>query len=140
MAVLVYELNELMTLLLLKGNYALYENNMLIGSWLVARRFLCFLVFVRILGFLASRFRSCMVSWFLVYWFQSFKDSPTVSISCFLIDIGLVSKICKIVFDGSPGFLGAHLFQKCKKCGVCNTWRFTRIICFKASVIFLNFV
>ena len=44
------------------------------------------------------------------YWYRN----TSFSISCFFIDIELISKIFKIVLDGSPGFVGARLFEKCK--------------------------
>ena len=72
----------------------------------------------------------CLVSWFLVSrfgsflvsWFQSFKHPwillkdiwyhiTEMPISCFSEDIGLISKIFKILLDGSSGFVGAHLFE-----------------------------
>ena len=75
---------------------------------------------LRCLGFLVSRILE-----FLVSWFQSFLVSRCrrrfkksfgvpyyqIPISCFLIDIGLISKIFKIILNGSSGFYGARLFQ-----------------------------
>ena len=34
-----------------------------------------------------------------------------IAISCFLIDIDLISKILKILLDGSSGYFGARLFE-----------------------------
>ena len=61
--------------------------------------------------------------WFLGFWFLGFLVSANllcvqkicvtyyqIFISCFLIDIDLISKISKILLDGSVGFVGARLF------------------------------
>ena len=72
----------------------------------------------QVFGFLVSWFLGCLVSWFfvswflgflvswfqrfLVSWFQNFNDSvmpyDQTSISCFLIDIDLISKIFRICY------------------------------------------
>ena len=60
------------------------------------------------LGFLVSWFRSFLVSKFL-----GFKASKIYKIicSCFLEDTDPISKIFKILLNGSSGLVGARLFQ-----------------------------
>ena len=78
------------------------------GSWL--------------LGFLVSKFLCFRVSSFLVSWcqmvskFLGFKVSKIYQmlISCFQEKIGPISKIFKILLDGSTGFVGARLFEYCQ--------------------------
>ena len=73
------------------------------------------------------------VSWFLgfkVSWFQRFKNptmfvigfgpSYQMFISCVLINIDLISKISKILLNGSSGFFGARLFETCRNYGFSN--------------------
>ena len=59
-----------------------------------------------ILGFLTCKYKSALVSWFSVSWFQR---NYQMSISCFLEDIDLISKLFKIWSDASSGSFGAHL-------------------------------
>ena len=73
-------------------------------------------------GLLAFGF---LVSWFFVPWFKrscflGFKNPPMFfkrsvpyyqfPISCFLTDIDVISKISRILSDGSSSFIGARLF------------------------------
>ena len=62
----------------------------------------------RILGFLVPKFIGFKVSGFL-----GFKVSKIyqISISCFLIDVGPISKVFKILLYASSGCFGARLFQ-----------------------------
>ena len=71
-------------------------------SWFVRSWFLGFLV-SKLLGFKFS-------------WSQSFKVPYIhhISMSCFLEDIDLISKILKNLLDGSFGFSGTRLFPKNK--------------------------
>ena len=79
-------------------------------------------------------------SWFLgfeISKFQGFKhlfcfqkifvSYYQMSISCFLVDIDLISKILKILLDGSPSFVGARLFQNGQQ-WIPETSTFTNII------------
>ena len=80
------------------------------------------------LGFLVSLFLGFNVCWFLGFLvsklqdFQRLKMELTfflkivflyyhISISCFLEDIDLISKISKNSLNGSSGFVGARLVQ-----------------------------
>ena len=75
-------------------------------------------------------FYVCVVVWlcgFIVVCFQCFmvlrfygffvSKIDQISISCFLEDIGLISKIFKILLDGSSSFFGARLFESCQRFG-----------------------
>ena len=61
-----------------------------------------------------------------------------MSISCFGEDLDLISKIFKMLFDGSSGFVGARLFEHCRNVGfpkndICkNIW----LKCSKKFLIF----
>ena len=65
-------------------------------------------------GFLVSWFLGCLVLGFLASWFQSFKDLQIVH---FMLSeyIGPISKIFKILLDGSSG-IPAPVFPKVSKC------------------------
>ena len=72
---------------------------------------------------------SFLVSWFLGFRFLGFLVSKIHNfkktfvpyyqnvMSCFLIDIGLISKNFKILLDGSSGLFGACLFEKSQHVG-----------------------
>ena len=75
-----------------------------LGSWLLGFKFLGFLVS----WFLGFNSPGLLVSTSLG--FEVAKIYQTF-ISCFQEDIDLVSKIFKILLDGSSGFVGAHLFH-----------------------------
>ena len=94
--------------------------------WFVLSRFIVCLVswflvlFFWFVGFLVSKIIGVLVSKFLGFLvsknlrllaskFLGFKDSMIYITN--LIDIGLISKIFKMLFDGSAGFFGARLFQ-----------------------------
>ena len=89
--------------------------------------------------FLVSWFQGFSVSEFLGFddsqkHFNAFKrDFVHITIKAFrvffvLLDIDLVSKIFKILFDGSVGLFGAHLFQTCQTFGFQKMLRFVEII------------
>ena len=81
-------------------------------------------------GFMVLWFYAFMVLWFcsfmflwfyefVVLWLLGFESLP-ISISCFQEIIDPISKIFKILVNGSPGFFGArlsklakHAFPKC---------------------------
>ena len=72
-------------------------------------------------GFLVSWLFGSLVFGFLVSWFEKtlmFSKDICDMLPNFnfmiLIDIDPISKIFKIVLDGSSGLLGARLFQKCQ--------------------------
>ena len=82
------------------------------------RGVLGFLVFgFLFFGFLVYWFLCFGVLWFLVFRPFGFKVSRMyqTSISCFSIDIELISAICKIILDGSSGLSGARLFATYQK-------------------------
>ena len=81
-------------------------------SWLSVS---CFLV-SRLLGFLASCFQRFLITRLLGFnnsWFIGFKVSEIyqISILCFLGDIDPISKIFKMLFDGSSRCFGARLLK-----------------------------
>ena len=82
-------------------------------SYLQIKKLLVLLV-SWLLGFKISFMFLCFQKRF-VTWHQ-------VSISCFLMDIDLISKILKILLDGPSGFFGAHLFQTCHILGIPTCW------------------
>ena len=93
----------------------------------------CFRSFL-VLGKCVSGFLRVMVSWFLGFLVSKFlivKDSKIpscfrkilvpyyrISISFFLVDIGLISKIFKILLDGSSGLFVARLLEICPNSAV----------------------
>ena len=92
--------------------------------------------------FLGFVFFGFLVSWFMASWFLGFEVSKfqrfeiiqcfwrmlvpyyQISMSCFLVDDDLISKLFKIVLDGSSGFVGACLFENCQHFGCPNCWEF----------------
>ena len=60
------------------------------------------------LGFLVSKFLGFKVVWLLGY---DVSKIYQIRISCLLEDIEPISKIFKILLDGSAGLFGARLFQ-----------------------------
>ena len=58
-------------------------------------------------------FQSVLVSWLFVLCFQVSRMYQ-ISISCFLEEIDLISKICKILVDGTAGLIGTRLFEMFK--------------------------
>ena len=64
-------------------------------------------------GFLVSKILGVLVSKILRFLVSKFQRFTKFSISCFLIDIGPISKILEILLNGSSGFVGARLFPHC---------------------------
>ena len=89
---------------------------------------LLYLKMEKCFGFLVLGF---LVSCFLVYWFIGFKVSKIyqISISCFLIDIDHISKLFKILLNGSAGFFGAT-FSKIVNKWIYDFFTFVKIYIF----------
>ena len=98
------------------------------------------------LGFSVSQCLGSLVAWFLgfgVSKFLSFIDSKNCNVFKrdwfhiakivfhIFIDIDLISKIFKILLDGSSGFVGARLFQKCQRLGFPNFEIYKNTLCLK---------
>ena len=74
-------------------------------------------------GFMVLWFYSCMFLWFygfMVVWLygvmvSGFHFLTKCSISCFQEDIDPISKIFKILFNGSPSCFGARLLGNCQQ-------------------------